>query len=174
MQKKELFKRAKAQAKKLASFRKDVRYLKTIGRLKYYGLIDVKDIQEYGGPVFLADALLAAQLEPRIYELLPAIMNKHPKIFRHVELPEDLATVVKEIRQGVSVTTYKGIEPKQYLRWIPFMGRKNLYPKIMRSFRLSREEIHILDQIQKETSQSHTEILRNALKLYAGITSSLY
>ncbi|TMR62383.1 hypothetical protein, partial [Streptococcus pseudopneumoniae] len=100
MDRKKLAERAKKISKRLARLRKDSRYLKTIGKLKKAGFLDVRGIPEASGQVFLDDAIWAGSIEPRIFELIPAIIVKHPKFFAYQFLPEDLAIVVTEIKRG--------------------------------------------------------------------------
>src|SRR5687768_13272417 len=97
---KKLVEKAKRKLKALQKLRKDPRYLRTIGKLRLAGFLDVRDIPEYRGQIFLNDALWAAELEPRILELLPAIVARRPKFFVFFDLPEDLKHVVKEIKRG--------------------------------------------------------------------------
>ena len=167
MENKKLIKKAKYKVKRLQKLRQDPRYLKTLGKLKRAGFLDVRDVPEYCGQVFLQDALWAAELEPRVYELLPAILVRRPKFFAFLKLPDELANIVREIRAGHPKTPYQGIMPEKYYRWVSFVGRKPANQNIMKSFRLSQVDLEILGQLSKETSQSQTQILRQALKEYA-------
>lgn len=162
-----LIQKAQNKARRLKSQRQDFRYLKTMGKLKYEGLMDVSDISVHRGQVFLSDALWAAELEPRISELLPAIIARRPSIFAFLDLPEDLYQVVREIKAGHPVTPYRGITPQKYGRWIPFVGRVKSHPKVMRSYRLSGEDIELLARLAKNKSASFAEILHQALDVYA-------
>lgn len=163
MNKNELIRKAKLKAKRLAQKRQDPRFVKTMGKLKRAGFIDIRNIPETRGQVFLDDALWAAKIEPRIHELLPAIIVKHPKFFTFQTLPHDLETVVQEIKRGKAKSTYQGFEAKDYERWVPSIGRQDTYPRIMKSFRLKREDITLLEKLQKKTGQSKTQIIREAI-----------
>ena len=61
---KNLIEKARRKTKLLQKLRKDPRYLKTVGKLKREGLLDVRDVPEYRGQVFLEEAFWAAELEP--------------------------------------------------------------------------------------------------------------
>jgi len=163
---KKLIEKAKLKLKALQKLRKDPRYLKTMGKLKLAGLLDVRDIPDYRGQIFLNDALWAAELEPRVYELLPAIIARRPKFFVFFELPEDLGHVVKEIKRGHPVTPYQGIAPEKYNQWISFVGRKPTAPKVMKAFRLGLEEMSILKRLSERMSKSQTHVLSEALRDY--------
>lgn len=160
-------KKAKRKFKALHKLRQDPRYLKTLGKLKQAGLLDVRDIAIYRGQVFLADALWAAELEPRVYELLPAILARRPKFFTHLDLPEDLEKVVREIKRGHPVTPYQGVAPDKYAQWISFVGQRSTMPKVMKAFRFSQEDLALLDRLSVKTAKTQTQVLRQALREFA-------
>ena len=162
-----LIERAQKEAKRLQKLRRDPRYLRTMGKLKREKLVDVRDIPEYRGQVFLQDALWAAELEPRIFELLPTIVARRPKFFVFFELPPDLDRVVKEIQVRRPITPYQGIAAAKYARWEPLVSRNGKPVKVLRTFRLSTEDLETLDKLSKKKALSHTQILRLALEAYA-------
>lgn len=165
--------KAKRKAQRLKKLRSDSRYLKTVGKLKREGFLDVRDVVEYRGQVFLEDALWAAKLEPRIYELLPAIIARRPKLFVFFELPKDLEAVVKEIKKSCVKTPYQGVAPEKYSQWISLVSRKNKVAKVMKAFRLCAEDLAILDTLSQKQAKSRTEILHQALVAYAKISYSI-
>ncbi|MGK5081887.1 hypothetical protein WDW37_01185 [Bdellovibrionota bacterium FG-1] len=164
---KDVFEKAKRKAKLLQKLRQDPRYLKTIGKLKREGLLDVRDIPKYRGQVFLKDAIWAAQLEPRIFELLPAIITRRPSLFVFFDLPPDLKQVTQELKAGHAHSPYQGISPEKYQHWLSFVGRTNSRPKIMKSFRLSQEDLALLRRLTDETALTQTEVLQIALRDFA-------
>lgn len=141
--------------------------MKTVGKLKREGLLDVPDIREYRGQVFLKEALWAAELEPRIYELLPAIVFRRPGFFAFVNLPEDLVPIMAEMRTGELKTPYKDIPPEKYGKWVEWVGFHGGRPKVMKSFRLGREDLDRLERIGGKTEKTATEILQEALRVYS-------
>lgn len=162
-----LIEKAKKRAKRLARLRQDPRFLKTMGKLKRAKLLEAGDVPEYRGIVFLEDALWAAQLEPRIYELLPAIILRRPQFFSFFILPKDLEQAVNGLKTGHPKTPYQDIEPKDYKKWHAFVGRKKEIPKIMKTLRLSQEDINTLKELAEKKHMSATQIIRDALKIYA-------
>jgi len=163
---KKLIEKAKRKLRALQKLRNDPRYLKTIGKLKLAGLLDVRGIPGYRGQIFLHDALWAAELEPRVYELLPAIIARRPKFFVFFQLPEDLARVVKEIKRGHPETSYQGVTPEKYNQWVSLVGRKPTTPKVMKAFRLGQEEMNILKRLSERMSKSQVYVLSEALRVY--------
>ena len=164
---KKLIEKAKRKTKQLQKLRRDPRYLKTIGKLKREGLLDVRDVPAYRGQIFLEDALWAAELESRIYELLPAIIARRPKFFAFLKLPEDLAAVVGELKRGRAETYYRDIAPEKYRQWDLFMTGDATTLKVMKTFRLSQKDLETLGRLSREEKKSQTQILRQALREYA-------
>jgi hypothetical protein len=162
--KKQLIEKAKKKARAYSKKRKDPRFLKTIGKLKKAGYIDAPQVPPTGGLVFLTDALWTAKIEPRIYEILPAILLKHPKFFAYINLPEDLSRVVRELRIGKPKTFYHEVSPELYERWIPFVAQNGRYPSVMRSFRFYKEDLLNLKKLQKETGLTQSAVLRTAIE----------
>ena len=167
MKNNELLRKAKKKVEQLKKLRADPRYLKTLGKLKKEGLLDVRDIPAYRGQVFLQDALWAAELEPRIFELLPAIVARRPTLFAFLELPPDLDQVVREVKARKAVTPYQGIEAEKYDRWTAFVGRTKAIPKVPISFRLSGEDLSLLADLSNRDGESSAEIIHRALLEYA-------
>jgi hypothetical protein len=168
MKPEQLIARAQRKAKQLKKLYADERFLKTIGKLKGDGFLDAPGIATFHGMVFLKDALWAAELEPRIFELLPAIINRRPKYFTYLDLPKDLETVVNELRAGRPMTPYRGIEPEKYQRWTSLVGRQGVLPKVMRSFRLDQGDVALLELMREKTGKSFSKILSEALRAYVG------
>ncbi len=166
MPNKKMLEKAKLKLRALQKLRKDPRYLKTLGKLRLAGFLDVRDVPTHRGQVFLDDALWAAKLEPRIFELLPAIVARRPKFFAFLQLPENLNLVVNEIKRGQPVTAYQGIAPEKYCQWIQLVGRTDAEPKVMKAFRLSRDELAMLERLSERMSKSQTQILSEALRAY--------
>lgn len=162
-----LIEKAKKKARVLRELRTDARYLKTVGKLKKEGLLEVHDVPDYRGQVFLEDALWAGEIEPRILELLPAILVRRPAFFAFLSLPADLEQVVREIKAGHPKTPYRGIAAEKYGQWVSFVGKRELLPKVMRSFRMSLDDSRLLDRLSEKTSSSRAEIIHKALNQYA-------
>ncbi len=164
MNKKALIKRAKQKSKALKKKKKDARFIKTLGKLKKEGFIDTNEVHEFSGMVFLNDAIWASTIEPRILELLPAIIVKKPGVFSYLKLPDDLEQIVKEIKTGQLKSSFRTVPAKQIEKWIPIVGKKGSFPSIMKTFRLTREDLALLSEIQSDTGESQTTIIRRALQ----------
>ncbi len=159
----ELIKKAQKKMIRIKKQRRDLRYIKTLGKLRREGLLDVRDVAEYRCQVFLNEALWAAKLEPRILELLPALLARRPKVFVCLDVPQELELVVRELRVGRAKTPYQGIPAQNYERWMDLVGHNKLRPKIMRSFRLSTAAIAILETLAKNQNTSQSAIIQQAL-----------
>jgi DNA-binding XRE family transcriptional regulator len=95
-------------------------YYKTIAWLHYLGLLRHNKIPPRRYTVTLAEALKAGELEPRVLELIPAILVVLPKAlkFKKNEVPDDLAKHLDHIRKRQANESFRGIEPQNYLQWL--------------------------------------------------------
>jgi len=86
----------------------------------YLGILRDKKTKPKRHWPHLRDVMRAGKLEPRILELLPAILTLIPEAIDHqtVDIPEDLAVVLKEIANHRPVTTFRGVTPVKYMEWI--------------------------------------------------------
>jgi DNA-binding XRE family transcriptional regulator len=79
--------------------------------------------------------LRAGNLEPRILELIPAILVVLPKAlkYRSDEIPEDLVIVVNNIRNRNATSEFRGIPARNYLHWVgaPVMdvAKRRIHPR---------------------------------------------
>lgn len=95
-------------------------YLKTIAWFCYLGLLRHSKIQPRRHVITIDEALRAGALEPRILELLPAILIVVPKALKFSEdaIPDDLKTIVQDIRKRRAEKNFRGIPPDKYLHWL--------------------------------------------------------
>ena len=94
--------RAKLLAAKDEGERRGPAYVNTMAWLCYLGLLRHNQVPPRRVEVTLDDMLQAARLEPRILELLPALLIALPDALAGVteaDLPADLAGVVEQIRR---------------------------------------------------------------------------
>ncbi len=100
--------------------RKKKYYIATIAWFKYLGLLRHNEIEKKRSIVTLQEALKAGQLEPRIYELLPALLVAIPNALKQNEdkMPNDLALVIDEIKSRRATTVFRGVPPDKYLNWL--------------------------------------------------------
>jgi len=147
--------------------RNDPRFIKTIGKLVAAHLLESNTIKPFKGNVTLQDALWAGQFEPRILELIPAIMLKKKNLFQLKGLcPEDLADVIKRVVHGEEAIPFRSVEPRLYLRWVERVGHKGKSPALLKTFRFSNEDVKLLNELKSKTALKEIEIIRTALELF--------
>lgn len=99
-------------------------FVKTIGWLHYLGLLRHNKIHPQRATglnaLTLKDALEAAELEPRVYELLPATLTVLPEAFKiqNVDVPEDLADILQCIKENRRPPDFHGIPADKFLYWL--------------------------------------------------------
>ncbi len=110
-------------------------YQKTIAWLHYLGLLRHNKILPERHHVQLSEVLESAILEPRILELLPAIMIKIPEVFQFErnEIPKDLLNVMKHLEKGKNPPDFRGIPAQKYSQWLASnildVAKRRLDPK---------------------------------------------
>ncbi len=163
----ELQKKAQKQFRRLQKQRRDPRYLNVIGRLVHEGLLEGRDVTPTRTRATVDDALWAAEIEPRIHELLPAILFRHPRMLLQTRpLPDDLAQVVMELRRGRAETAFRGIPPEKYVQWVTHVGRdKAKRPAVAKTHRFSEEDLELIAKLKKRWGIGETEVLKRALKM---------
>lgn len=160
-------KKIKAAMNELNTGRSDPRYIKTIGKLVAAHLLESPPIKSFKGEVSLNDALWAGQFEPRILELIPAIVLKKNKLFKLKDAyPDDLQDVIKRITHGDEPVQFRGVEPRLYLQWVERVGHKGKTPTLLKTFRFSSDDVKLMNEIKNKTDLKEIEIIRNALELF--------
>lgn len=158
-------KRYRAQRRK----HRDPRFRSVMGRFVEEGLLEtnIEGIVPGRRPVALDDALWAGTVEPRIMELLPAVLVKKPSLLRlPKELPEDVAGVVHAIRHGKPAASFRGVPPEQYLPWVTRVGRKGRCPSVLKTFRFQHDDVLRLARLRNSLpARSDTAVIRMALEL---------
>ena len=163
MTREELLTAFRKKARAIRKAKATARYAHVVGRLKRAKLLDVPDVPEYGGPVDLEDAIWAGKIEPRILEVLPALLVTHPKFFRTYRIPEDLSRAIDGMRRGNVQISFRGISPEDYCRWLPQSYRAKTK---LKTFRMSTDEINLLKSVREKLRvNSDTEVVRRALEL---------
>jgi len=140
-----------------------------MGRFVEEGLLEtnIEGIVPRRKPVPLDDALWAGTVEPRILELLPAVLVKKPRLLRlPKELPDDVVEVMHAIRHGKPAPAFRGVPPEQYLPWVTRVGRKGRSPSVLKSFRFRHDDVLRLARLRHSLpARSDTEVIRMALEL---------
>lgn len=163
MIRKEILKKFQAKARTLAAAKRKDRFVHVLGKLKRAKLLDAPDIREYGGPVAIEDVLWAGTIEPRILEVLPALMATRPKYLRAYHVPDDLQRVVDDIHAGNARQEFRGIPASDYCKWLPSGGHTT---SRLKTFRMHQVEIQRLNNLRLALGvRSDAEVLRRALIL---------
>jgi hypothetical protein len=161
--------RAKRRLAVLERRRCDSRYVRVIGRFVREGLLFTnRDVPENEHPVAVADVLFAGELEPRLLELLPALIVKRPAMFRGVKaLPQDLADAVRALRRDAEPPDFRGIPGRDVHGWVRRVGRKGKVPARLKAFRLRPEDQRLLSELSEKLDLSETDVIRRGLRALA-------
>lgn len=165
----ELQARAKRKYARVLQRRRDPRYKRVLGRLASAGLLITNEkVRPYTKPVRLTDALFAGEIEPRVFELLPALVIKKPSLFLEVrKLPPDLAAAVRALRRNETPEAFRGIPGADLMKWLPRVGHRHKLPSRLKSFRFSPADAELLKRVSLALGLSETETLRRGLRLLA-------
>lgn len=166
--------RARRRYRALRRKHRDPRFRAVLGRFVTEGLLqtNIDEVRPRKVPVTLEDALWAGTVEPRIMELLPAVLVKKPTLLRlPKELPDDVAAVTHAIRHAKPAPVFRGVPPERYLPWVTEVGRKGKAPSVLKSFRFRREDAQRLARLRENLpARSDTEVIRMALELLEAST----
>ena len=162
----ELQRRARRRLTRIERGRKDPRFLRVLGRFVDEGLLIVNDdVDPFRGRLAIDDVLFAAELEPRLLELLPALVVKRPGLFLEGStLPEDLDRVVAELRRGRVPEAFRGIPGSDVQRWLARVGRRGKVPALLKSFRFTPEDLRLLEHLAAKLGLSQTDVIRRGLR----------
>jgi len=161
--------RAKRRYVAIARARRDPRYRRVIGRYVAAGLLTTTlDVAPYRPPIEIDDVLWAGGVEPRILELLPALIVKRPGLFVDVaKLPDDLAAAVRALRMNQEPGEFRGIPGATLLRWLPSVGHRGKLPSRLKSFRLQPDDVALLERLSKALGITQTNVVRRGLRQLA-------
>jgi hypothetical protein len=168
----ELQRRAKRRMAQLDRRRRDRRYRHVLGRLVGLGLLTTNEaVLKTRAPIDVADALWAGEVEPRITELLPALLVRRPALFVDTRaLPDDLAQVLVALRRNAVPPDFRGVPGEKLHRWLSSVGRKSEPPSRLKAFRLQSSDLELLTKLRDELGISETAVLRRGLRALASAT----
>jgi hypothetical protein len=137
-----------------------------MGRLVAAGVLETTlDVAPHRTPVAVQDALWAGTVEPRILEVLPALIVKRPSLFADLsELPHDLAEAVRALRGHRTPEDFRGVPGPALLRWLPSVGRRGKLPSRLKTFRLQADDLALLEQLSGELGLSQSDVVRRGLR----------
>lgn len=166
MKREEIEKLARKRVALLREKFNDPRYKKVIGKFVAAGLLEHNKVRPYRGRIFLEDVLWVGSVEPRVLELLPAVLLRRPKLIEiQTEIPEDLRLVLVNLRKGIAMLDFRGIPANSYRQWVERIGRKAAPPSVLKTFRFQFEDVARLNEIKKRMGLNETEVIRRALKM---------
>jgi hypothetical protein len=161
----ELRRKAQQKQKRLERLRRDPRYREVIGVFVNAKLLttNIED-EPRKGPVTLEDVLWAGRLEPRLLELLPAVMIKKPSMIEYGKVPPDLDRVLDQLRHNQTPRDFRGIPGEKLQEWIPRIGQKGKLPTQLKAFRFRKEDVDLLEQIATKRGLTETDVVRAGLR----------
>lgn len=161
----ELRRKAQRKQRRLERLRRDPRYRHVLGAFARAKLITTNvDVEPMKGPVALKDVLWAGKLEPRLLELLPAVMIKKPSMVEHGRIPPDLQRVLDQLGQNETPPDFRGIPGKKLQEWIPRVGHKGKLPTQLKAFRFKKEDVELIEQLAAERGLTETDVVRAGLR----------
>ncbi len=165
MNREELVSAAKKKASRDARHRRDPRYCRALGVFSKAGLLrNNSDIPPLEGPVALEDVLWAGKVEPRLLELLPAVIIKRPALIESGHLPKDLDSVVRALRQNEIPEAFRGVSGVSIAKWLPHIGHRSKLPTTLKTFRFRKEDVALLRLLAERESLSETDVVRAGLR----------
>lgn len=161
--------RAKRRLAVLSRARNDPRFARVLGRYVAAGLMSTTmDVAPYREPIALQDVLWVARTEPRVLELLPALIVKRPSLFIDIrQLPADVAAAVRALRKNHQPPALRGIPGAALLRWLPAVGHEGKLPSQLKSFRFQHEDLELLQRLSAALGLTQTEVIRRGIRRLA-------
>lgn len=140
-----------------------------MGRFAHDGLLVTnRQYRAHRTPLDVSDVLFSGELEPRLLELLPALVVKRPSMFVSLaNLPTDLANVVRALRRDRIPSDFRGIPGADLHRWLRRVGRNGTVPSHLKSFRFQPADQRLLEHLSKALGISETEVIRRGLRALA-------
>lgn len=154
----------------------DPRAKNTLGFLVNKGLLWTNQaIEPYMGKINILDAIWTAEnVEPRVYEVLPAALIHFPKTFIGMKnLPEELDLITKDIKAGKTPQKeeWNGIKTRNMVKWAnnPLKDKRTVKLSEMKKNKTFSFSPHVASKLKKlaklnktsETSFLESLILQN-------------
>jgi len=164
MKKQKIIEKAKAKYLKLLRVKRNPLVQETLGKFVFRGLLHHPNLLPVPGPIELEGALTAGEVEPRVLELLPALIVKKPKWVRGVEnMPDDLREVLFDLRRGKATKVFRGVAARDYTKWIPHLGHQKKTGHFIKTFRFRSNDEQLLQSLKTDPSEPDISVVRRAL-----------
>ncbi len=161
-----LAERARRRLTVLQRRARDARFLEVMGRFVHDGLlVSNRNHRAHKHRLHVSDVLWAGELEPRLLELLPALVVKRPAMFVDTnDLPADLDDAVRSLKRDFIPNDFRGIPGADVHRWLRRVGHRGKAPSRLKSFRFTPSDQRLLEQLSEKLGISETEVVRRALR----------
>jgi hypothetical protein len=165
----ELVARARQAHRAMERRRRDPRYRRVLGRLVTAGVLTTNtEVEPCRERIVVRDALWAGEIEPRILEVLPALLVKRPGLFVDPRaLPEDLAAVVEDLRKHRPPRDFRGLSGASIGRWLGAVGHKGKLPSQLKAFRFQADDLVLLHRLREQLGVTETAVVRRGLRALA-------
>lgn len=117
--------------------------------------------------VTVSEVLRAGEHEPRLLELLPAILLKRLRFVQVDHIPADLDEVLRALRKGQVPPTFRGMPGKDLEKWLSRVGHQGKAPSVTKTFRFKAEEAALLHTLSQQRGRSEIDVLREGLRAVA-------
>lgn len=168
------------QAKRRLALRKDPRFKRALETFQVHGLLLSTDqlVKTHQATrASFEDIYFAAELEPRFFEVLPALAFRKPSaLLDPWKIPNELKMILREIRIGNARSYFHGFKPEEYMFWVNWLKRKNSRDRTFRkNFRFASQDLARIRFLQKKLKlRSESELIRKAIEsLEISINSGL-
>ena len=161
-----LAERARRRLAVLQRRARDPRFTEVMGRFVHEGLLVTnREYRANENRLEIEDVLWAGDVEPRLLELLPALVVKRPAMFTDAkDLPPELDEVVRSLRRDAIPKDFRGIPGADVHRWLRRVGHRGKAPSRLKSFRFTPNDQRLLEHLSKELGVSETEVVRRGLR----------
>ena len=116
----EIIKKAADKALNDVALAQQPYFVQTVAWFQYLGLLKHNTILPHRYHPDLCDVLKAGEIEPRILELLPAVLILLPEAvrLRRRDVPKDLDAVIDGIQNRRQCKPFRGVPPEKYCHWL--------------------------------------------------------
>jgi hypothetical protein len=142
-------------------------YLEVMGKLVAEGVfVPDPPVAPARERVKVDDVIEVGRREPRVLELLPALLAKRPGMFvSRRDLPAELAAAVERLKAGRTPQACFGISGTKLLRALRTVTKARDKGSRLKAFRLTDADREVLLELSDELALSETDVIRHALRM---------